>query len=210
MNEVRKKPEKDRDILYLCECAELAGYKGQKRTRRGKEKLTHPLENVVKRLMKNPRVLAAIEGFKMEELVDKEFGEDQIKKKLIRVANANMLDFAEWTEYGVRFIPSSKLERAQGECIIKVSQTITKNGGSISIERLNPLDALDKLIRMHGLYKDTLKFEDPLEKELDDLTDDELKQGLAILLARRPELAESIRRASDSLAGQGRSEAEKV
>jgi len=213
VREMLKKRPSERDFDYQCYCAEVAGYRGrQKNSNRSlKYKDKHPMESVIKRLMGNPRVLAALEGFKMEELIGDEFGPDHIKRQLIRIAQANMLDFAKWSEDGeVKFIDSAKLTRAQGECIISVSQTVTKYGGSIKIERINPLDALDKLSRIHGMYKDSLEITDPVEKELREMSDEEIRDGIRSILAQRPDLADALRRAVADGLGTGAGEAKKV
>jgi hypothetical protein len=210
VQEMRKKKPPERDFEYQCMCAELAGYKGRRFKGRGKQRVSHPLENVVKRLMGNPRVLAALEGFKMEELIGDEFGPDHITKKLIRIAQANMLDFAKWTEKGVEFIASDKLTREQGELIIKVSQKVSRYGTSLEIERLNPLDALDKLARIHAMYKDKLELTDPLDKDLKDLSDEEIRGGIAAILSQRPDLADALRRAIVAPSGPGAGAAAKA
>jgi len=212
VQEMLKKKPSERDLDYQCYCAEIAGYKGrQKNSNRSlKYKGKNPMEGAARRLMGNPRVLAALEGFKMEDLIGNEFGPDHIKRKLLRIAQANMLDFAEWDKDSVRFKDSSTLTRAQGECIISVSQTVTKNGGSIKIERINPLDALDKLARIHGMYKDSLEITDPAEKELSELSDEEIRTGMSAILARRPDLADALRRAVVDSPGAGAGAEKKV
>ena len=191
VKEMLKQPNpRLRDKEYQLMCADLAGYKGHKRKNFNPGE--NPLDKVLGGLMTNPRVLAALEGHKLEEALEEEFGEDHILRELRRILKVNIIDYLSWGPEGVTIIPSSKLTRAQAAGIVKIRQT--RWGVEFEIERR--IEAVDKLARIHGLYKDSLDLKDPLLQDLEDMTDEELQENLIAILARRPDLVEKARLAA--------------
>jgi len=184
-----------RTHAYQIQCAEIAGYKGFHRKLREGE---HQLDNVVTRLMSNPRVLAALEGYKMEEMIGREFGPDYIKSKLLKIAKSNIADYIEWGPNGIKVLPSSNLSREQTANIVKVTQRTSRYGMDITVEIERPLEAIRELARIQGMYKDHLTVKDPIQEELENLSDEEIHNALTSILCQNPELAQVMR---DALPG---------
>jgi len=187
---LRQKNPRLRNHKYQLQCAQIAGYKGFRRKLKDGE---HQLDNVVARLMSNPRVLAALEGYKLEEIIGREFGPDHIKSRLAGLAKGNIADYIEWGPDGLKVLPSSKLTREQTANIVKVTQRTSRHGTDIAVEIERPLDAIRELARIQGMYKDNLTVKDPLEQELENLSDEELNNAIKNLLTRNPGLCQFIR-----------------
>lgn len=184
-----EKPRSEWSREFMLVCAELAGYKGQRKKLKEGE---HQLDKVLDGLMRNPRVLAALEGCKIEERLSERFGPENIKLQLISIANSCLTDYASWDESGVRIKSSALLSRAQAQNIVKVKQTETKYGKNIEIELERRLDALDQLARIHGMYKETIAVKDELDEELESMTDEELEANIIQILRARPAIAEML------------------
>ena len=146
----------------------------------------------------NPRVLAALEGYKMEEMIGREFGPDYIKSKLLKIAKSNIADYIEWGPNGIKVLPSSNLSREQTANIVKVTQRTSRYGMDITVEIERPLEAIRELARIQGMYKDHLTVKDPIQEELENLSDEEIHNALTSILCQNPELAQVMR---DALPG---------
>lgn len=186
---LKEKNPRLRDHAYQIQCAEIAGYKG---FHRKLEEGEHQLDNVVTRLMSNPRVLATLAGHKMEDLLVKEYGPDHIKSRLVKLAQANIADYIEWSTDGVKVLPSSKLSREQTANIVKVTQRTSRYGQDITVEIERPLDAVKELARIQGMYKDNLAVKDPIDEALEKMTTEDLKAALSEVLGQNPELSKVI------------------
>ncbi len=198
VKEMLKQPNpRLRDREYQCMCADLAGYKGHRKKNFNPGE--HPLDKVVDGLMTNPRVLAALEGHKLEEALEKEYGPDNILRDLIKISKVNIADYSSWGPEGVTVIPSRKLSRDQTARIVRIRQRTTRWGIDIDIELEKRIDAIDKLARIHGMYKDSLKLEDTLKAELEAMTEEEIKEQLFALLAADPNLAQDVANVANNI-----------
>lgn len=193
VDEMCKEPNPAKRDPYKC--AELAGYKPRTSNLR---KGQNPYEAPVRSLMSDPVILAAIAGRQLEKEALEQFGPAEITKRLITIAKADTTDYCEWDESGkLRVIPSKRLSKALSQNIAKIR---TNQFGQVStFELLNPMDAIDKLMRKHGMYKDSLKIEDTLRAELEAMTEDEQKEQLFALLAADPDLARDVHKVTGNI-----------
>jgi phage terminase small subunit len=80
--------------------------------------------------------------------------QERIIGELAKIAFANAEDYFEWGNDGVKIKESSDLTQAQRSVIAEISQTKTKDGGSIKIKLSDKQTALEKLGRTLGMFKD--------------------------------------------------------
>ena len=87
------------------------------------------------------------------KLVDKtDLTAQKVIDELQRVAFSTMDDYAEWGPDGVTLLPSGEMEPDAARCVSEVSQTQTKDGGSIRFKLHDKVQALDKLGRYFKLF----------------------------------------------------------
>lgn len=79
---------------------------------------------------------------------------DKVVAELSRIAFYDPRRFMTWGPNGVTLIDSGALTDAEAACVAEVSETTTKDGGSVKIKMHSKLDALDKLARNLGLLRD--------------------------------------------------------
>jgi hypothetical protein len=202
-------PLKRLDHEWLVECAVAAGYKGMNAKFCRKD--MGPMDMTVKGLMNNPKILAALQGQKIEEQLQAKYGPDSIKKRLGSIMNANIDDYITWSKEGVKVKDSSKLTREQKSRILRVTERRDKFGHClIDVEMANPIDAADKLTRVFGLYKDNVNLQkDPVDEVLETMSTEDLYDVARTILTKSPDLADVFARAlTDSFgpAGSGTKE----
>lgn len=94
---------------------------------------------------------------KIELQVESEI--EQLKRQVIeeykRLAFSNMQSFAEWGTGGVRLVDSVSLDDDAASCVAEVSQTITKDGGSIRFKLHDKKGALDSLAKYLKLFDES-------------------------------------------------------
>ena len=73
-------------------------------------------------------------------------------KELARVGFSDMRRLARWSAGGIKLIDSSELEEMDSACVQEVSETTTKDGGSVRIKLHSKIAALDQLCKHLGLY----------------------------------------------------------
>ncbi len=190
-----KEPEPSKRDPYKC--CELAGYKP--RTTHLK-KGQSPYEARVRDLMSDPIILLALAGRQADNEMLAEYGPDEIVKRLVMTAQSCLKDYCEWDERGIKLFSSARLSRAKAQNILKLKQTVNAAGSiTMNIELINPMDAIDKLMRKHGMYKDSLKLEDTLKTELEEMTEDEIKEQLYAILAANPDIAQDVANVANNI-----------
>ncbi len=74
-----------------------------------------------------------------------EISQDAVLSELKRMAFSNMADFSDWGPKGVTLKDSKKLTPEQTLCVSEVSETTTKEGGSIKFKLHSKEKALEQL-----------------------------------------------------------------
>ena len=77
----------------------------------------------------------------------------RVIEELAHVGFANMTTYMRWGPDGVRLTDSDTLTPAQCRVVAEVSETTTKDGGTIRLKLHNKLTALEKLGERLGLWK---------------------------------------------------------
>ncbi len=147
------------------------------------------------RLLSNVMVAAAIEKAIAERAERSGIEADQVLEELGRIAFANAGDYFDWGPDGVSLLDKGDLTEAQRSVVAEVSQTKTKEGGTIRLKLHDKQAALVNLGRHLGLFTDNLKV-NGLEG-LKQLTDEELNERIRGLLAKAAERANLARRGPD-------------
>ena len=92
---------------------------------------------------------------KAEEIFDRaKLSQDEVFAEVSRLAGSNMADFTNWGPGGVDIKDSSKLTREQTACVSEVSQTVTKDGGSVKFKLHSKEKALELLGKYYKLFTD--------------------------------------------------------
>ena len=106
----------------------------------------------------------------------------RIREELAKIAFSDMRDFARWGPAGVILSDSEELEDGAAACVSEVSQTITKEGGSIRFKLHPKLDALEKLMREHPEFSSKVEHTGRITHGIDltRLSDAELEQMLEL------------------------------
>ena len=79
---------------------------------------------------------------------------DAVLRELARLGFSDLRNFVAWGPDGVRLRPSTELPEDLARCVSEVSQTVSEGGGSIKFKLHSKVEALDKLGRHLGLFKD--------------------------------------------------------
>ena len=169
--------------LNATQAAIRAGYSERGAHVRGAELLT------------NRKVSAAVEKAMAERSERTEITQDQVLKELALIGFANAGDYFDWGPDGVSLLAKDDLTEAQRSVVAEVSQTKTKEGGTIRLKLHDKQAALVNLGRHLGLFTDNLKV-NGLEG-LKQLTDEELNERIRGLLAKAAERANLARRGPD-------------
>lgn len=78
---------------------------------------------------------------------------NRIANALAKIAFADARDLFEWGPDGVVIKPSDKLTDAQAYAVVEVTQTVTKDGGTIRVKMADKQAALMNLARLQGLLE---------------------------------------------------------
>lgn len=79
---------------------------------------------------------------------------DMVVTEMARLAFSDMRSFVKWGPSGVNLLESGELDEDSARCVSMVSQTITKDGGSIKFQLHDKKGTLDSLARHLGMYVD--------------------------------------------------------
>lgn len=86
--------------------------------------------------------------------------QERVIRELARIAFADPRDVLSWGAKGVTPRESSELSDDQAAAVAEVSETRTKDGGSMRVKMHSKTDALEKLCRHLGLYDEKPKTDD--------------------------------------------------
>lgn len=97
---------------------------------------------------------------------------ERISQELARLAFADARQLFTWGKDGVTVLPSEDLTDEQAAPVIEVSQTKSRDGGTIRVKLADKRQALIDLARLHGYVIDRKDVR--MIRSVKDLTDDEL------------------------------------
>ena len=119
---------------------------------------------------------------------------DRVIKELAVLAFTDFRKAVSWGPGGVRLIPSDELSGDEAAIIAEVSETVSKDGGSIKAKRYDKLKALELLGRHLGLFVERKEISGPdggpvevktSAIDLSNLTDEELDAYEALCVKAR-------------------------
>lgn len=128
--------------LNAAAAARRAGYSARRSEVIGYENLT------------KHDVQAAIEVAQRERSVRTGVTADRVIQEIARIAFADPRSVMAWGSDGVMPRESSELTDDEAAAVSEVSQTVTKDGGSMRVKMHSKTDALDKLCKHLGLYNE--------------------------------------------------------
>lgn len=109
------------------------------------------------RLLRDVRVSEYIKKFIAERRERVEITADAVVQEIATIAFSNMANYAVWGSDGLKLLDSQNMDEKSQRCVSEVSETITESGGTVKFKLHNKVEALDKLARHLGLYKDRLE-----------------------------------------------------
>jgi len=104
------------------------------------------------RLLKNVNIAKRIEKAQAKRSERTQVTVDKVVTELAKIGFANADDYFTWGERGVRLKNSEELTRDQKAAVGEVSETTTKEGGTIRIKLHDKLAALEKLGKHLGMF----------------------------------------------------------
>lgn len=130
------------------------------------------------RLLSNVIVRTEVERRQRIMAARTEVSAERVIREFARIAFADMRTFVNWDADSVNLKDSEDLDSDDTACVAEVSQTISKDGGSIKFKLHSKTDALTQLGRHLGL------FVDKVEHDFTGLTDDQRIDAVGALLDR--------------------------
>lgn len=106
------------------------------------------------RLLTNANVAAAIQKQMDERSKRTGITADRVLEELAKVGFANAADYFEWGPGGITVRDQGDLTPEQTAVVAEVSQTITKEGGTIRVKLHDKLGALEKIGRHLKMFTD--------------------------------------------------------
>lgn len=126
------------------EAAKRAGYSEKSAGIQGYQQLQNPL--VKEQLDKKLEVVS--------QKVD--LGVQRILEELMKIAFFDIRDVMSWTDGGVAFIDSNKINDNTAAAISEVVETVTAQGGQRRVKMHDKLKALELLGKYAGMFKETV------------------------------------------------------
>ena len=160
--------------LNATQAAIRAGYSEDSARQIGSENLSKP----------------AIEA-RLKQLLDErsertKISADRVLNELAKLAFSDMRDFTRWSASGVELRNSDDLNDDDAACIAEVSETTTKEGGSVKFKLHDKKAALELLGRHLKLFTDKHEHSGPDGKSIpiSNAPDEELSAKISALLAK--------------------------
>jgi phage terminase small subunit len=127
-------------------------------------------------LLEKTRVQQAIEQAMKRRIKRVEFDQDTVVQQLARIAFVDMKDVAEFGPDGVK---ARDCEEVDGTLLSEVSETKTKDGGTIKVKLSDRMKALELLGRHMGMFRDKVELSGadggPIGIRVNGMSDDELR-----------------------------------
>ncbi len=124
-------------------------------------------------LLQMPEIQEAVTAAMQARSERTEITADQVLEELAKIGFANAGDFFEWGPDGIEVKSKADLTPAQQAVVAEVSETKTKDGGTVKVKLHDKVGALEKIGRHLGMFTDNFKLSGGLgithEKALKDL-----------------------------------------
>lgn len=104
-------------------------------------------------LLQKTSVAKAIAAAKAKRAQRVEISADRVLSELAKIAFADPRDLMKWGEGGVTLRDSAELTEEQAASVAEVSETTTKDGGSIRLKKYDKLKALELLGKHLGMFE---------------------------------------------------------
>lgn len=111
------------------------------------------------RMLKNVEVQNAIAQAQVQRTKRTEITADRVVAELAKIAFADPRELMEWGPEGVKLKDSADLTEEQAASVAEVSETTTKDGGSLRLKKHDKVKALELLGRHLGMFTDKVKNE---------------------------------------------------
>ena len=105
-------------------------------------------------LLEKTRIAEAISAGQRSRFKRLDIDADMVVQELAKVGFANAGDYFDWGPGGIKVRDKADLTPEQQAAVAEVSETTTKDGGTVRVKLHNKLDALEKLGRHLGMWKD--------------------------------------------------------
>lgn len=158
--------------LNATQAAVRAGYSAKTAYSTGQENL------------KKPEIQDAIQQAQCHREKRTLVTQDRVVAELAKIAFGDARDVMRWGPGGVVLVPSDILTDDQAASVAEVSESTTKDGGSIKLKRHDKVKALELLGRHLGMWNDKLDISGKLER-IGSMTDAELDAEIAAMEALR-------------------------
>lgn len=110
-------------------------------------------------LLNKTQVREAIAANQAKRAQRVEITADRVVSELAKIAFADPRDLMEWGPDGVKLKDSADLTEEQAASVAEVSETTTKDGGSLKLKKHDKVKALELLGRHMGMFKDKVETE---------------------------------------------------
>jgi phage terminase small subunit len=130
--------------LNATQAAKRAGYSENTARQTGSENLS------------KPDIQDAISQAMAERARRIQVDQDRVVQELAKIAFANMKDFADWTNRGVSWKPSTDLTREDSSCVAEVTEQLTDKSITLKLKLHDKVKALELLGRHLGLFDQDL------------------------------------------------------
>lgn len=109
------------------------------------------------RLAGNAKVQSRANELKAKAAAENEITVERIQRELAKIAFGDPRDLMSWGPGGVKLRDSGDLTPEQAVAVAEVTETVTKDGGSIKLKKHDKVKALELLGRIHGAFGDGQK-----------------------------------------------------
>ena len=152
--------------LNATQAAIMAGYSEKGATVRGSE------------LLANRKVAAAVAGKQAAIAQRLDVTAERVYREYARIVFADPRNLMTWGPDGVRLRPSEELTEDEAAAVAEVSETTSKDGGTIRLKMHSKQPALHDLATILGMLKDKERDGDTFNtlNVFGDLTTDELRR----------------------------------
>lgn len=111
-------------------------------------------------LLRNIEIQQAIRTHQQELQGQFELSQETIVTELMGIAFSDLRRYVQWGPDGIKLEPSDRLAPAHARVVAEVSQTVTQHGGTVRLKLHSKIEALDRLCRHLGLFRDQLHLTD--------------------------------------------------
>ena len=110
------------------------------------------------KLLGNARIQSAIRARQAKLAANTGVTPERIIAELAEIGFSRMDKFSQWGPEGVRLHDSSGLEEGAARCVAEVSETTTKDGGSLRFKLHDKVGALTLIGKHLGMFADRHEF----------------------------------------------------